>query len=325
MLKILGVTIGGPLLLAVYLPSCQRPVVHPAPPDISRARMAELWERPANLVERDLLYGRWGRDAAPDPHATYQFVAPKLSGTNPGVKVRDPQGRRWHIKQAHPVRGAEGPIEVTLARVLEAVGYRQPPVFYLPSFTLTGDGGTRQVEGGRFRLTTPELEDGPEWSWQENPFVGSRPYNGLLAMLLLFNSTDLKNSNNVLYRYRGPNGEVENWYVVRDLGAALGETGRIEPRRGDVWVFERTRFIVGVARGYVQFHYHGFHRELVDDRISPADLRWACELLDGLTPQQWQDAFRAGGWAPDVSARYIAALRARVREGRRVSGGSTTD
>jgi hypothetical protein len=236
------------------------------------------------------------------------------------MKIRDPRGRRWHVKQPHPVRGDEGRIEVTLARVLEAVGYHQPPVFYLPSFRLSGDGPVRLVPGGRFRLSIPELDDQAEWSWQENPFVGSRPYNGLLALLLLFNSTDLKNDNNVLYQYHRPDGTMVPWYVVRDLGGALGETGRIEPRRGDVDLFERSRFVIGTHAGFVQFHYHGFHRELVDGRITPADLGWACDLVNGLTVAQWQDAFRAGGWNARTADRYITALRARIVEGRRAAG-----
>jgi len=43
--------------------------------------------------------------------------------------------------------------------------------------------------------------------------------------LLLFNSFDLKNSNKSLYDVRRSDNRIERWYVVRDLGAALGKTG----------------------------------------------------------------------------------------------------
>ena len=36
------------------------------------------------------------------------------------------------------------------------------------------------------------------------PFVGTRPFQGLLVILLTFNSFDLKNSNNTFYDVRGP-------------------------------------------------------------------------------------------------------------------------
>src|SRR5437762_5655586 len=60
----------------------------------------------------------------------------------------------------------------------------------------------------------------------QNPFVGTRPYQGLLVILLMFNSSDLKNTNNTLYEV---GDAIRHWYVVRDLGAALGETARLMP------------------------------------------------------------------------------------------------
>src|SRR5678809_993978 len=82
-----------------------------------------------------------------------------------------------------------------------ALGYHQPPVYYLPSFTMRDKSGVHTERGGRFRLAMPSLVDQGEWSWQQNPFVGQRAYQGLLVILLMFNSSDLKNSNNTLYEY----------------------------------------------------------------------------------------------------------------------------
>src|SRR5262245_3634136 len=115
----------------------------------SDAQLAELWQDPRDLPRRDLFQGPWGAQNAPDPAATYAFLKPKESGVNPGVIVRDPQGRTWHLKQSPlddgkessiDVQGAEGPVEVTVSRLLSAVGYRQPPVYFLPSFTMTEIG-----------------------------------------------------------------------------------------------------------------------------------------------------------------------------------------
>jgi hypothetical protein len=47
--------------------------------------------------------------------------------------------------------------------------------------------------------------------------------------------------------------------VVRDIGTALGETGRLDPR-----LFKRTRFIK--------------NQELAR-HIAPEDVRWMCDLL----------------------------------------------
>jgi hypothetical protein len=281
--------------------------------------LSSWWQPPADLHARDLFYGPWGAGHAPDPHAEYTFVRPKTGGFNPGVIVRDPQGREWHVKQPSGHSGDEGPSEVVLSRVLSALGYHQPPVYYLASFKMRGNSGVHTERGGRFRLAVPSLTDQGEWSWQQNPFVGQRPYQGLLVILLMFNSSDLKNSNNTLYEYTPPSGgSPRHWYVVRDLGLALGQTGRFSPLRNNFEVFSRTEFITGERRGFVEFDYHGLHKELVTGRITRADVRWAAALIGGLSERQWQDAFRAGGYAPDVSTRFIDVLRARIGQAQRV-------
>ena len=291
-----------------------RPVETPTPTPLS-----SWWEAPHNLADRDLFHGPWGAGYAPDPRVEYTFVRPKVGGFNPGVVVRDPQGREWHVKQPSRHDGDEGPAEVVLSRVLSALGYHQPPVYYLPSFRMRDKSGVHLEHGGRFRLDLPGLKNQGEWSWQQNPFVGQRPYQALLVILLMFNSSDLKNSNNTLYEYHGAPGESPvRWYVVRDLGDALGRTGRISPQRNDITEFAQTRFITGENRGFIQFDYHGLHRELVSDRITREDVRWAAALAGGLSEHQWQEAFRAGGYAPDVAARFIAILRTRIAEAQHV-------
>jgi hypothetical protein len=173
--------------------------------------------------------------------------------------------------------------------------------------------------GGRFRLELPSLIDQGEWSWQQNPFVGQRPYQGLLVILLMFNSSDLKNSNNTLYEYTPPSGgSPQRWYVVRDLGLALGRTGRFSPPRNNFDVFSQTEFITGERGGFVEFDYHGLHKELVTGRITRDDVRWAGALIGGLSEREWRDAFRAGGYAPEMTARFLAVLRERVAQAQRI-------
>jgi hypothetical protein len=105
--------------------------------------------------------------------------------------------------------------------------------------------------------------------------------------------------------------------VVRDLGTALGETGRLAPQRGDPDIFERLPFITGVTDGFVQFNYHGWHQELFK-RISTDDVAWASERLGQLSDRQWSDAFRAGGFEPAIANRFIARLHQKIADGRRV-------
>ena len=160
-----------------------------------------MWQEPRDLESRDLFNGPWGRKYAPDPNAVYAFVHSKVRGASPGMTVTDPEGRKWSVKQS-----VEGPVEVMHSRILSALGYHQPPVYFLPSFTLRDEKGTRSERGGRFRPTLAELDEIGEWSWQQNPFVGAKPYQGLLVILLMFGSADLKNSNNSLYAFKRPDG-----------------------------------------------------------------------------------------------------------------------
>jgi hypothetical protein len=305
-----------PTVIAISLPFCAA-AIRPTeqPPD---APPASLWVEPVDLGQRDLFNGPWGAERAPDAAARYRLVHHKHSGVNPGMTVRDPLGREWSVKQASPEMPDEGPVEVVLSRVLSAVGYHQPPVYYMPTFTLEDDWGTRAARGGRFRLKDKTLKDRGDWSWQQNPFVGTAPYQGLLVVLMMFNSTDLKNGNNTLYEYRSPEGR-QHWYVVRDLGGALGTTGRVAPLKNNPNAFERYPFITGIRNGFIQFHYEGWHQELVRNRITPEDVVWACKLLGRLSDRQWQDAFRAGGYEPGVAARFIRVLRHKLAIGRRLN------
>jgi hypothetical protein len=311
-------TVVFPAVVAMYVPFCA-PAVRPTmmPWD---APLASLWVRPSDLAERDLFNGPWGAARAPDPHAIYALVEIKRSGVNPGMTVRDRAGRKWSVKQASPDEpGAEGPVEVVLSRVLSALGYHQPPVYYLPSFSLADDWGTHPEPGGRFRLHEKTLKDRGEWSWQQNPFVGMKPFQGLLVVLLMFNSTDLKNSNNTLYQYRTGDA-MQQWYVVRDIGSALGDTARLASNKNDAEIFARSRFILGVRRGFVEFDYHGWHQELFRDRITPDDVGWASHWLAQLSDRQWHDAFRAGGYPRATADRFIEKLQTRIAEGQQAGG-----
>ena len=306
-----------PVLLALYLPFCAADVKLVLAPDV--APPESLWVEPENLERADLFHGPWGLEYAPDPKATYQIIERKHTGINPGVTLVDPLGREWSVKQPsldEPV--AEGPIEVVLSRVLSAIGYHQPPVFYQETVTVDDDWGLHTEPGGRFRLKLKVLKDRGSWSWQQNPHVGTRPYQGLLVVLLMFNSSDLKNDNNTIYEYRRTE-PAERWLVVRDLGTALGSSGRFAPRKGDPRAFQREPFITGIRGGFVEFHYQGWHRELVDRRITPADVAWASNLLSRLSARQWHEAFRAGGYSPAAAAPFIDRLREKVADGQRLA------
>ena len=277
---------------------------------------ASMWVEPTDLASRDLYYGPWGSERAPDPKGVYTLVERKHTGVNLGMTVKDEKGREWSVKQPFPGGlDPEGPVEVALSRLLSAVGYHQPPIYFLPAFTLKDDFGKTVEVGGRFRLKDESLKDTGYWKWEENPFVGTKPYQGLIVALMMFNSTDLKNSNNTLYEHR--NGDlVEQWYVTRDIGSALGDDNPISPRKNHPDSFEQMPFILGVSNGKVDFAYNGWYKNLVRDRTTPEEVAWMSELLGRLSDKQWADAFRAGGFDPDRADRFIKRLKEKIDQGR---------
>ena len=68
------------------------------------------------------------------------------------------------------------------------------------------ESGSRGVESeARFRPKLENLERLDEyWNWAANPFSGTRPFKGLLVMLLMLNSSDLKDDNNSIYELKEP-------------------------------------------------------------------------------------------------------------------------
>jgi hypothetical protein len=299
---------------AVAVTACVR-VKEPAVRPTRGMPGATLWKDPGNLRTKDVFYGQWGAARAPLTDAVYTFVEQKHTGTNPGMTVRDPEGREWSVKQIPPgALDLEPEVEVTLSRLLSAIGYYQPPQYFLPQFTLKDAWGSHIEVGGRFRLKDKSLKEIGHWSWAQNPFIGSRPYNGLLVLMMMFNSTDLKEDNNSIYEYR--NGDrVERWFAVRDLGSALGDTRRLGPYKGNADAFEQEPYIIGVTRNRVQFAYTGYYERYVRNRISPDDVVWTSRLLGSLTEKQWRDAFQAGGYDEEIAGRFIGKLREKIRAG----------
>jgi hypothetical protein len=101
---------------------------------------------------------------------------------------------------------------------------------------------------------------------------------------------------------------------VRDLGHSFGETGKFGADRNDILEFESEAFITGVSDGKVKFNWSGFHKELVS-HLTPDDVRWTCERLARLSDEQWADAFRAGGYEPELAQRYIRRFKQKIAEG----------
>jgi len=269
-----------------------------------RAAIDELWRDPGNVAAKDLRWGRGGKGAAPSADVEYEFKASDTTGYSPGYDVVDPGGRKWDVKT-----GDEGQTEVMASRLLWAVGYHQPVVYFVPQWKLK-NGPVSRPNSGRFRLSSDHDTDG-EWSWTDNPFLGTRQLKGLIVANLILNNWDLKPSQNRLYT------EVRNptrWFVVQDIGASFGKTAWPVGNRNNIDDFESQRLVLGVENGRVQFDYHARHKDLLSD-ITPADVVWICRLFARITDRQWADLFAGAAIADDVGLRYTRKIKAKVQEG----------
>jgi hypothetical protein len=290
---------------------CYRGVKATVASPAAAARMAELWTDPAR--PRDLFWGVGGQKLAPDPDAKYVVVEVKREGFSKGYTVVGRDKREWSVKFP-----PEAPTEVVASRILWGLGYHQPPIYYLERWHAEKAVSPNPQLPGRFREKDPNLNglsDEGEWSYYENPFVGTRPMNGLLTLHVMLGNSDLKDQQNTIYTLKGPLEGATRWYVARDVGHTFGRTGLVDAPRGDIDVFEKTPFIRGVQNGKVQFEYSGRHRVLFEN-ITPADVRWICDRLHGFTDRQWSDAFRAGGYHPATATRFIRRLKQKIDEGR---------
>jgi hypothetical protein len=281
--------------------------------------MAELWQEPADLERRDLFYGAGGSRRAPNPDEGFLFLSAKTTGTQPGYDVKDSRGREWSVKL-----GPESRTEIVVSRVVWAVGYHQPTSYYLPRWTLVREGRRSSLEGGRFRAEPADRKKVGVWSWRKSPFLGTRPLAGLFVLMVMFNNWDLKSAQNAIYQIGPDDEDAPQRFMVRDLGASLGKTAwPTFGTKDDPDEFEREPFILGVEGNRVRFGYQDAWLEpQLQNSVTPDDVVWVCRLLARLSPKQWSDAFRAGGFAEAEAGRYIRRLQEKTAEGLKLAPGS---
>ena len=283
-------------------------------PEQAAGRLPELW-RDRDTATLDLYHGPGGRELQPRTGQSWRFVKKDAKGFSPGWDVRDSAGREWSVKQ-----GPEAQSEVVASRILWALGYHQPPTYYVADWSLADGPEPGKQTPGRFRPAIPGARRAGQWSWEKNPFAGTRPFRGLLVLQRILNNWDLLDRNNAVFEFDAPRDGARRWFVVIDLGASFGKAYGVGSRRSgsrnDPADYEEQGYIEDLyADGSVEFDQLGkWHRGLFGELTSD-DVRWTSARLDRITPAQWDDAFRAGGYEPETAARFIAQIRRRIDAG----------
>jgi hypothetical protein len=291
---------------------------------------AILWHDPGAIASLDLSWS--DRQQFKRPAAPFTFLKEDLSGSHPKVRVKDANGREWTVKlegDAHAT--GEAHAEVAAARLVWALGYLVQRSYFVDggviehvahlhrASALTRDG---RFPGAGFKERSSALENTKQhWSFDKNPFVGTRELSGLMILMTMISNWDLNPRNLEILEARGPGGTIERQYVVTDLGAAFGhmEDGRpphslLSMYPWTMWNlhdYQQQRFIEGVTDGRLELHFRGN----VDFRTVPIDhARWFAGLVSQLTPQQVRAAFEAGGATPQEVDGFSARFLEKVRE-----------
>lgn len=294
-----------------------------------------LWSEPADIASRDLLYGSGGEADAPQGVMT--FVKEDLAGSNPKFDVVDQEGTKWKVKL-----GVEASPETVASRLLWAVGYTTDEDYFVPELKVEGlpahlqrgqqyVGQDGRVHHARLKRISEGIKKGGPWKWKQNPFRGTREFDGLRVMMAVMNNWDLKDSNTSIRQ--DPSDPSQATYAVSDLGASFGSNGLSwtqKRSKGNLHSYEGSRFITHVDDEYVDFgtpaapipievldlpdFVNRVRMRWIGRHISRVHARWMGDLLAQLSPQQIRDAFRAGGYSPQQVEAFSRIVEQRIAE-----------
>jgi hypothetical protein len=321
------------LIAALSITTLAAPAFLLAKKSTKEARNATpiLWQDPGDVAARDMTSGPGG--PSHQPRGPFKFVKEDMEGTSPKFTLTDANGTKWKAKldaEAHP--------ETVASRLVWAAGYFADEEYYLPSFQVEGIGALRRgekfvepngiVHNARLKREAKGEEKDGSWKWKDNPFVGTREFNGLRVMMALINNWDLKDDNNGIHEEEG-----KKIYLVKDLGASFGTTGRRVTReagKGNLANYTASSFIVKVTPQFVDFGTPSrpaallaiepgefksrIDLEWIGKEIPLADARWIGSILAKLTPGQIENAFAAAGYSPQEIVGFSQVVEQRIAD-----------
>lgn len=273
-----------------------------------------IWEE-TDVSAADTLLGPGGEEMKPDL-SKIEFIREETGGYSTKYRIRDAAGRVWVAKI-----GAEAQSEAAAVRLLSAIGYKTDINYLVPVLTVPGKGEFKNV---RLEARPDDIKRLETWSWKSNPFIGTKPFQGLKIMMSFLNNWDMKEANNVILK-KGDRLE----YAISDLGVSFGKTGsnglpifwRVGRSRNEPEHYAEAEFIKDVKSGRLKFAFNGKNDGSFDD-VTVADGRWLADLLLRLSDKQISDAFKAANYSDSDVELLASAVKSRIRALDLATGGA---
>jgi hypothetical protein len=278
-----------------------------------------IWVDRGDLSALDLYWGSGGSDKAPKPPFTFEKEV--KSGTNPKLDVIDADGVKWRIKFDEEVHA-----EVAATRIVWASGYLVEDSYFVPAGKMEGAKGlgrAKKFVGSDGTFTKARFEKRPNnivrrqlnWSWDSNPFVGTKELSGLAILNALLNNWDAKESNNEVFGMFEEDGTtVKEWYLITDWGGTFGKMGGVfSHTKWDLDAFRKQAFIEGVSGGSLKLYYSGKMSSALKT-IPLEHARWFAGIIGQLTDEQLRAAFKAAGASEAEITGFATRLREKINE-----------
>ncbi|KAF0247852.1 MAG: hypothetical protein FD167_2748 [bacterium] len=284
-----------------------------------------LWQEPPNISSLELYFGEGGSQNM--PVAPFKYIKKDTGGSQKKFTVEDAKGIKWKVKVGEEAQG-----ETVAVRLLWATGYYTDMTYYFPKIRVDRLSKNSKlisseiVYGARMERIRKEEKLG-RWKWHDNPFIGTKEFDGLKVMMILINNWDLKQVNNVILESKD-----KLKYYVSDLGACFGKTGieMFGRSKNNIKDFSRSKFIKKVDEKKVDFSFHTrplfflilypsyyFERTAtgqIAKNVPIEHVRWIGNLLSKLSDEQLNDAFRAANYSPDKAKQFVLVLRNRINK-----------
>lgn len=297
------------------------------------ARNQVLWRDPGRVENLDFSVGPGGPHG--DPKPPFTFIKEDLKGAYPKVIVHDARGRKWQVKFGREVHS-----EPFASRVAWAAGYLIEPNYFVPSGKILnvqqlGRAAKHITQGGefenaRFQLRDPKYKFSDEynWSWTNNPFIGTPQLNGLKIVMMLVSNWDNKDArdqdegiNTAIFEHRG-----RYIYAFTDWGGSMGRWGGVSRR--SVWNCEGftedgRQFARGIHDGKIDWGYTGRHNKSFIDDIRVSHVQWILRYVGRIRDAQFAAGLKASGATPDEVDCFTRELRRRINRLREVATSSS--